>query len=159
MPFTALDVRPGVTRSMILEPRQNLEIGFKYLRKLLDRWKGNEALALASYNAGPAAVDRWVRAMNVNPAIDPDQPLPSPREATLELAAFIDRIPYKETRDYVGSILRNIVWYRSLLPRKASFPAESASFLLPDFWRKKTAHVALPGKKSATPKTGNADTH
>jgi len=58
--------------------RQNIEGGIKYLKMLLDRFP-NMGLALAAYNAGEAAVDRF-------------RGIP----------------PYAETRDYVARILRNI---------------------------------------------------
>ena len=40
------------------DPRQNVEGGVAYLRDLTKRYKGNLKLALAAYNAGPAAVTR-----------------------------------------------------------------------------------------------------
>jgi transglycosylase-like protein with SLT domain/uncharacterized protein DUF4124 len=39
-------------------PTENVRAGVAYLRQLLDRYEDNEPLALAAYNAGPAAVDR-----------------------------------------------------------------------------------------------------
>jgi len=58
-------------------PRQNIEGGIKYLKTLLDRFP--TVLALAAYNAGEAAVDR-----------------------------FGGIPPYAETRSYVARILRNL---------------------------------------------------
>jgi soluble lytic murein transglycosylase-like protein len=55
MPGTAADL--GVTDS--LAPGENIRGGTDYLNKLLDHYHNNLALALAAYNAGPAAVDRW----------------------------------------------------------------------------------------------------
>lgn len=54
MPGTALDM--GVMR---IDPMQNLEGGAKYMRMLLDRYKGNYQLALAAYNAGMGNVDKY----------------------------------------------------------------------------------------------------
>jgi soluble lytic murein transglycosylase-like protein len=61
-----------------MNPAQNVEAGTAYLRDLLLKYKGDVAAALAAYNAGPGAVDRY-------------HGVP----------------PYAETRSYVGKIIRN----------------------------------------------------
>ena len=71
MPATA--ARHGVTN--VFDPAENIRAGVSYLRSLLDRYRSEE-LALAAYNAGPGAVDRY------------DGQVP----------------PYRETREYVQRI-------------------------------------------------------
>ncbi|HET6205980.1 MAG TPA: lytic transglycosylase domain-containing protein [Terracidiphilus sp.] len=55
MPDTAADL--GVADSF--RPEQNVRGGSTYLDELLTRYHDNLSLALAAYNAGPAAVDKY----------------------------------------------------------------------------------------------------
>lgn len=95
MPTTAVDTDPAIKISALLEAEDNIRVGTKYLKKLLTRYNGNIVFALAGYNAGPTAVDRWRKE---GPPVR-------------EMAEFIESIPYKETREYVSSIIRNYFWY------------------------------------------------
>lgn len=72
MPETAYSM--GVYNPM--DASANIEGGIRYLRYLLDKFGGNRKLALAAYNAGPDAVERY---------------------GTIP--------PYKETRDYVDKVI------------------------------------------------------
>jgi soluble lytic murein transglycosylase-like protein len=95
MPATATETDPNVSLSDLLTAEENIRVGTKYLKKVLNRFNGNIVLALAGYNAGPNAAERWIK----------DKP------AKRGMLEFIESIPYKETRDYVASIIRNYFWY------------------------------------------------
>lgn len=66
MPGTARRWEKGVTRDDLFNPKTNLRVGFRYLRNLLDQYKGDVRLALLAYNRGEDAVWRDVHA-GVNP--------------------------------------------------------------------------------------------
>ena len=58
MPSTARDL--GVTSArMLFDPEENLEAGVKYLKWLLERFDGDLTNAIAAYNAGPGAVQKY----------------------------------------------------------------------------------------------------
>jgi len=61
MPSTARGMRKGTTVSDLRDPEINLSIGFKFLRELLDHYKGDKRMALIAYNRGPGIVDRILK--------------------------------------------------------------------------------------------------
>ena len=71
----------------LYNPVKNLKYGSYYYQKLLNQFDGHYALALAAYNAGPNRVKKWL----------PDESIPAD--------IWIETIPYRETRDYVTSVL------------------------------------------------------
>ncbi|MBU6374700.1 MAG: DUF1284 domain-containing protein [Bdellovibrionales bacterium] len=107
MPATAVDTDPKIRRVELGQDANNVRIGTLYMAEMFRRFKGNIALATAAYNAGPAAVEKWMKEFNLK---DGDDGL------SLGLVEFIESIPFKETRDYVGSIIRNYYWYSRRLP-------------------------------------------
>jgi hypothetical protein len=115
MPVTAMETVPGITREQLVEAEANIHAGSKYLSKLLEHFKGNIVLSLAAYNAGPGAVDRWIR---------------ESVQEKRNMMQFIEAIPFKETRDYVGSIIRNYYWYSKFV-KKAQQPVALSYFWNP----------------------------
>lgn len=109
MPSTAL--RVGLELGLEFEPERlseppvNVRLGARYLRKALDWFGGSTALAAASYNAGPVAVQRWLE-----------------NSTALELDVFVARIPYEETRSYVERVVGNYARYRYLAGGEAAVP-------------------------------------
>jgi soluble lytic murein transglycosylase-like protein len=53
MPDTATEL----TVKDVFDPKENIAAGARYLKQLLDKYKGDNKLALAAYNAGSGAVD------------------------------------------------------------------------------------------------------
>jgi soluble lytic murein transglycosylase len=94
---TARRMGRKLSRAELEIPAQNLEIGARYFDGLVSRWQGQLPLAVASYNAGPGAVSRWLD-----------------ERGDLELAGFVETIPYDETRNYVKRVVGSWQAYHAL---------------------------------------------
>ncbi len=90
LPSTAnyLSRKKNISRRQLLNVRNNIRLGTKYLKKLLIKQEHNFILATASYNAGPYRVNAWLK-----------------NKTKLPADIWIETIPYKETREYVKSVL------------------------------------------------------
>ena len=107
MPRTARGVARKLgqpySRHRLEDAVYNLRLGSHYIREVLDRFDGSYVLAIASYNAGPGRAQEWVSTFG--------QPGNSPEA----IVNWIERIPYKETRNYVQRVLENVQVYRAIL--------------------------------------------
>jgi soluble lytic murein transglycosylase-like protein len=54
---TARDLDPGITRRELYDPAVNLDLGFRYLRRMCNRYRQRGARALLAYNQGMAVAD------------------------------------------------------------------------------------------------------
>jgi hypothetical protein len=61
MPRTAQWLDPTVRTADLFDPELNLDLGFRYLRQMIDKYDGNVHNALTAYNRGPGTVDRILR--------------------------------------------------------------------------------------------------
>jgi soluble lytic murein transglycosylase len=104
LPNTAARVTQtaSVPLQSLTDPEFNIRTGASYLRQLFEQFDGNAAMAVAAYNAGENAVEKW-RA----------------RYAGLELDEFVESISYRETRNYVKLVLRNYRMYQRLYKPQA----------------------------------------
>jgi soluble lytic murein transglycosylase-like protein len=62
LPSTARWIVPGTPRSALFDAETNLDVGFRYLRYLKDKYDGDVDLALTAYNRGQGRVDSLLRA-------------------------------------------------------------------------------------------------
>jgi peptidoglycan lytic transglycosylase len=94
--------------SSLLLPETNIKLGAATLRMLRDRYDGQLVVALAAYNAGAGAADRWL----------PREPEPTD--------IWIENIPYNETRDYV----QRVIWHSLVYAwRQTGRPQSAAAWL------------------------------
>lgn len=98
MPRTAAEVarrekmaKPG--KKELLRPAVNIRLGAAYLSRLVNGYGGDYFRSVAAYNAGEAAVERWWKRSNGDPA------------------AFLEGINYKETRFYLRRVFLNLLQY------------------------------------------------
>lgn len=79
----------------LFDPNKNILIGSRYYKQMLEKFNNNRILATAAYNAGPARVYRWQRES----------------QGTLPFDAWIEIIPFRETRNYVQNVLAFSIIY------------------------------------------------
>ena len=86
---------------LLSDPNYNVLLGSAYFQRMLNHWGGSVPLAVASYNAGPGNVRKWIRTYG-----DP--------RGNLDMIRWIEAIPISETRGYVQRVIENSVVYDSI---------------------------------------------
>ena len=95
---------PGYSNSsQLLDPQTNILIGTSYLEYVYQMLGRNRILSSAGYNAGPGRVTTWLE----NSA------------GRVDAVAFIESIPFSETRGYVKNVLSYDAFYRYFMHRPA----------------------------------------
>jgi soluble lytic murein transglycosylase len=87
---------PPPRKDDLFDPSVAVPLGAAYLHELLNRYAGQLDVSLAAYNAGAAAVARWLPAKSMDADI------------------WIENIPYTETRGYVQHIVEHIVAFAAV---------------------------------------------
>lgn len=84
---------------LLYRPEVNIHLGTRFLARLLGRYDESLPVVLAAYNAGPTRANQWREL----PEIDHPE-------------LFMERVPYRETRDYIRNVLAHQAIYRALYP-------------------------------------------
>jgi soluble lytic murein transglycosylase len=87
---------PDMRGADLLDPAVNIRLGTAQLGHLLERFDGNLAVALAAYNAGPAAAERWLPPTSMGTDV------------------WLENVPFNETRGYVQRVLWHTLVFRWL---------------------------------------------
>jgi len=102
MPSTAQSIAESLgdktySEADLLNPEKNIQYGTWYLASLQRVFANNTMLVTAAYNGGRGHVQEWIE----NGQIDPNN-------------IRLQDIPFKETRDYVGRVLKSYEKYNKL---------------------------------------------
>ena len=93
--------------SQLLDPDTNINIGTSYLQYVYQQFGNNRIFASAAYNAGPGRV----RTGNSAGRID--------------AVAFVESIPFSETRGYVKNVLAYDAYYRYFMGQKDTLMSDA----------------------------------
>jgi soluble lytic murein transglycosylase len=136
MPRTATEVArrekigKTVRRYDLLKPELNVALGAAYFAHLMSAYEGDYVRAVAAYNAGEKAVDRWWKRANGDPAM------------------FLEMVAYRETRGYLRRVFFNLLqYYRIYRPGMLAryFPSD------------RTEDGTAPGSSASPPAAGTPD--
>lgn len=103
---------PWDPQRLTADPAYNVTLGSSFFDRLLTYYGGSYPLAVASYNAGPGNVNKFIRANG------------DPRLPGVDVVDWVEAIPFAETRSYVQKVLENAVVYDLFNPERARTPAK-----------------------------------
>ena len=103
------------SKNQLLSPETNVQFGTKYLNMMLKKFYKQPALASAAYNAGGHRVKAWL-----------------PEKQEMKAVRWIESIPFKETREYVSSILA----YTAIYEHQLDLPQTRLSSVMPNVPKK-----------------------
>lgn len=82
---------------ILFDPNVNIPLGTALMKRLFKKNQNNFIKTVAGYNSSPAAIDGWIRSRYHG-----------------DILAFIDDIPYEETKTYIKTVMRNYIYYSRL---------------------------------------------
>ena len=112
MPETAKQVAKSMNlkynpQTLKTNPAYNILLGSYYINSLIKQFNGSQVLAIASYNAGPKATQKWIKQFG------------DPRKMSniKEVVDWMESIGYSETRNYVQRIIEGSIVYEYILEK------------------------------------------
>jgi soluble lytic murein transglycosylase len=81
----------------LFDPEINIRLGCWYLNRLMEEFDGDIDLVIAAYNAGSGNVSKWLKDRNYSSS-----------------GINLDRIPFRETENYVRKVKNNLFIYKKL---------------------------------------------
>lgn len=128
MPGTADHIRHqqgkrALPASYVYRPDINVKLGQYYIGYLLEEFNGNIIYAIAAYNAGPGNVKKWI-----DNGLGDNGP-----------TAFVEAIPFPETKKYVKRVMSNYWVYRNKFDQSLSTLRQVAD----NYWPKDTHSLAF----------------
>ena len=101
---------PGYSNpAQLLDPDTNINIGTSYLQYVYQQFGNNRIFSSAAYNAGPGRVRTWLG----NSA------------GRIDAVAFVESIPFSETRGYVKNVLAYDAYYRYFMGQKDTLMSDA----------------------------------
>ncbi|WP_428945131.1 murein transglycosylase [Pantoea sp. FN060301] len=101
---------PGYSNSsQLFDPETNIQIGTQYLESVYQQFGQNRIFSSAAYNAGPSRVKTWLGNSG----------------GRLDAVAFIETIPFSETRRYVKNVLAYDAYYRYFMDKPGDILTEA----------------------------------
>jgi soluble lytic murein transglycosylase len=88
--WIAQQIKVDIKTINLENPNDNIMLGTWYLDHTHQQYNNNSLLAIASYNAGPGNVSKWLQTLTTQ---DPDE--------------FVEEIPFDETKNYVRQVFGN----------------------------------------------------
>ncbi len=98
-----------INSKQLLDPITNIRIGTEYLETVHRQFGRNRILSSAAYNAGPSRVNAWL----------------GKSEGKIDAIAFIESIPFVETRNYVKNVLAYDAFYQHVMHQSSPVLSES----------------------------------
>lgn len=100
-------------KRLLKDPTYNVQLGSAQIAHLVNAYDGNHVLAFVGYNAGPGRARQWIASYG------------DPRDPTVDVVDWVERIPFTETRIYVQRVMENLQVYRARFGEPARLTIEA----------------------------------